>query len=257
MTITKLTPEQADIMDFIPGLNGILLVSAGAGSGKTFLAEKITRSVKPKKGLYTAFNKAIVQSGIDRFKGTNMECKTLHALAYKYVQPGKIDDLTYTCIKENITYQKKAQIIKAIDMFFVSKDTDMYDFLEKYFKDDKHSKQLVDLCVRYIDKMVNKDISPTFNFLLKYFHLMLVEGTIDCSYDLVILDEINVAVDFKLINLDGVLELINDKPEKLELVLTGRYAHPELVKVADLVTEMLEIKHPYQQGIQARKGVDF
>jgi cob(I)alamin adenosyltransferase len=77
------------------------------------------------------------------------------------------------------------------------------------------------------------------------------------KFDMVILDEINVAVDFKLINLDDVLELINDKPEKLELVLTGRYAHPELVKVADLVTEMLEIKHPYQQGVQARKGVDF
>lgn len=77
------------------------------------------------------------------------------------------------------------------------------------------------------------------------------------EFDLIILDEINVAVDFKLINLDDVLGLINDKPEKLELVLTGRYAHPELVKVADLVTEMLEIKHPYQQGIQARKGVDF
>lgn len=77
------------------------------------------------------------------------------------------------------------------------------------------------------------------------------------KFDMVILDEINVAVDFNLISLDDVLELINDKPEKLELVLTGRYAHPELVKVADLVTEMLEIKHPYQQGVQARKGVDF
>lgn len=77
------------------------------------------------------------------------------------------------------------------------------------------------------------------------------------KFDMVILDEINVAVDFKLISLDDVLELINDKPEKLELVLTGRYAHPELVKVADLVTEMLEIKHPYQQGVQARKGVAF
>lgn len=77
------------------------------------------------------------------------------------------------------------------------------------------------------------------------------------KFDMVILDEINVAVDFKLISLDDVLGIINDKPEKLELVLTGRYAHPELVKVADLVTEMLEIKHPYQQGIQARKGVDF
>ena len=77
------------------------------------------------------------------------------------------------------------------------------------------------------------------------------------KYDVVILDEINVAVDYNLIPVDDVLKLIEEKPEKLELVLTGRYAHPEIVKIADLVTEMLEIKHPYQQGVKARKGVDF
>ena len=77
------------------------------------------------------------------------------------------------------------------------------------------------------------------------------------KYDMVILDEINVAVDYNLVPLDDLLELIEEKPEKLELVLTGRYAHPELVKMADLVTEMLEIKHPYQHGVQARKGVDY
>jgi len=77
------------------------------------------------------------------------------------------------------------------------------------------------------------------------------------KYDLVILDEINVAVDYNLISLKDIIELINEKPEKLELVLTGRYAHPEIVKSADIVTEMLEIKHPYQEGVNARKGIDF
>lgn len=233
MTIIKYTPEQGDILDFIPELDGILLVSAGAGTGKSFMAEQITRALNPKRGLYTAFNKAIVTEGINRFKGTNMECKTLHALAYKYVQPGKIDDLTYTCIKENITYQKKAQIIKAIDMFFVSKDTDMYDFFEKYFKDDKHSKQLIDLCVRYIDKMVDKDISPTFNFLLKYFHLMLVEGTIDCSYDLVILDEIN---DTTAVSLE-IFKLIS-APKKLGLGET----HQAIYQFLNLVDGFQELE---------------
>lgn len=75
--------------------------------------------------------------------------------------------------------------------------------------------------------------------------------------DMVILDEINVAIDYNLVPLDDLLKLIEEKPEKLELILTGRYAHPELVKMADLVTEMLEIKHPYQTGVQARKGVDY
>jgi len=77
------------------------------------------------------------------------------------------------------------------------------------------------------------------------------------KYDLVILDELNVAVDYNLIPLKNVTNLIKEKPEKLELVLTGRYAHPEIVMIADVVTEMLEIKHPYQQGINARKGIDF
>ena len=77
------------------------------------------------------------------------------------------------------------------------------------------------------------------------------------KYDLVILDELNVAVDYNLISLEDVIKLMKDKPEKLELVLTGRYAHPEISMLADVVTEMLEIKHPYQQGINARKGIDF
>ena len=74
---------------------------------------------------------------------------------------------------------------------------------------------------------------------------------------MVILDEINIAVDFNLISLKDIIKLLEGKPEKLELILTGRDAHPEIVRHADLVTEMLEIKHPYQQGVQARKGIDF
>ena len=77
------------------------------------------------------------------------------------------------------------------------------------------------------------------------------------KYDMIILDEINVAVDYNLIQLKDVIKLLEGKPKKLELILTGRYAHPEIVRCADLVTEMLEIKHPYQQGVEARKGIDF
>ena len=75
--------------------------------------------------------------------------------------------------------------------------------------------------------------------------------------DMLILDEINVAVDYGLISLDRILNLMDTKPEGVELVLTGRYAHPEVVKRANLVSEVLEIKHPYQQGIQSREGIDF
>lgn len=77
------------------------------------------------------------------------------------------------------------------------------------------------------------------------------------KYDIVILDEINVALDFKLIDVHEVLELIRDKPKHVELVLTGRYAPSEVVKAADLVTFMREIKHPYRKGLSTRKGIDY
>ena len=77
------------------------------------------------------------------------------------------------------------------------------------------------------------------------------------KYDLLILDEINNATRFNLIPVDEVLKLIQSKPERLHLVLTGRGADPRIIEVADLVTEMKMIKHPYQKGEWARKGLDF
>ena len=77
------------------------------------------------------------------------------------------------------------------------------------------------------------------------------------EHDVVILDEINVAVDYNLIPLNDVLQLLEEKPKKVELILTGRYASPEVVKQADIVSEILEIKHPYQNGIESRKGIDW
>jgi cob(I)alamin adenosyltransferase len=77
------------------------------------------------------------------------------------------------------------------------------------------------------------------------------------KYDIIILDELNVALDFKLVPLNDVLELIKSRPEKTELVITGRYAHPKLIKLADLVSEVKEVKHYYQQGVKARKGIEY
>ena len=77
------------------------------------------------------------------------------------------------------------------------------------------------------------------------------------NYDLVVLDEVNVAVAWKLVELDEVVRLISDKPKNVELILTGRQADTKLVQLADLVTEMLNIKHPYDEGVLARKGIDY
>lgn len=83
------------------------------------------------------------------------------------------------------------------------------------------------------------------------------EAMLSGNYDVVVLDEVNIAASWGLIDTEQVVALIKEKPEKVELILTGRHADARLIELADLVTEMVEIKHPYRQGILSRKGIDF
>ena len=76
------------------------------------------------------------------------------------------------------------------------------------------------------------------------------------EYDIVILDEINTSLFFELVELEDVFAVLDLKPQKTELILTGRYAPVELIERADLVTEMQEIKHYYNEGVDARKGIE-
>ncbi len=77
------------------------------------------------------------------------------------------------------------------------------------------------------------------------------------DYDLVVLDEINVALGYNLVSLEDVVRLLDSRPPNVELVMTGRYAHPEVIRRADLVTEMLDVKHPFDDGIPARRGIEY
>jgi cob(I)alamin adenosyltransferase len=83
------------------------------------------------------------------------------------------------------------------------------------------------------------------------------EAIMSGKYDVVVLDEANIAVHFNLLSIDDLLEIIDNKPENIELVITGRYAKKELIKKADLVTRMCEIKHYYRQDVKARKGIEL
>lgn len=83
------------------------------------------------------------------------------------------------------------------------------------------------------------------------------EKIISEKYNIIILDEINYAVNLGLVELADVLDLIKNKPQGITLVLTGNHVKQEIIDVADLVTEMKEIKHPFQRGIRAKKGIDF
>jgi cob(I)alamin adenosyltransferase len=83
------------------------------------------------------------------------------------------------------------------------------------------------------------------------------EEALSGKYHMVIFDEINVAVRYHYVDIEQVLDLIDRKPPSLHLVFTGRDAHPALIERADLVTEMKSLKHPFDKGILAQKGVEF
>ena len=72
-----------------------------------------------------------------------------------------------------------------------------------------------------------------------------------------ILDEINYAINLGLLDVEEIIKLIKEKPDELDLVLTGNHAKEEIIELADLVTEMKEVKHPFKSGIKAKKGIDF
>lgn len=82
------------------------------------------------------------------------------------------------------------------------------------------------------------------------------EAVLSDKYDLIVIDEINVALEMKLLKLEEVLDFL-DKRGEAHIILTGRYAKPEIIELADLVTEMKEIKHPYKKGIKPVKGIDY
>jgi len=77
------------------------------------------------------------------------------------------------------------------------------------------------------------------------------------QYDMVILDEVCIALHYHLFETEELISILLKKPEAMEIILTGRYAPPELFEIADLVTEMNEIKHYYTKGVLARKGIEF
>jgi len=77
------------------------------------------------------------------------------------------------------------------------------------------------------------------------------------QYQLIVLDEINIAIDMKILDIDEVVEVLKNKPESMEIVLTGRNAHPKAIEVAHLVSEIKPVKHYWDLGISARKGIEF
>ncbi len=200
----KFTDEQEHIIDTVVTGNpyDIYAVQAVAGSGKTATAVALTETYKPKNGLYSCFNKAILEDSKKRI-GHLLDCKTFHALAYKHVaHPKGIEEFNYSSIKEDIPYEEKALIIKVMDGFFRSKSDNIFDYMEGKLED-----HLQDILLKYANLMMEGKIPCTFNFMLKALHLMLLSGEAEISFDLVLFDEVQDVVEvtleiFKLLKAD-------------------------------------------------------
>ncbi len=130
---------------------------------------------------------------------------------------------------------------------------------DQYYGEYRISKMLPDLtllpmgrdCLVYEGKAKKEDYDAAEAALAKSKEL-LHSG----EYDLVIMDEVNVTIHMGLIGVDKVVDLIKNRPPHVEMVLTGRYAPQAVLDLADLVTEMRMVKHPYEQGIPARDGIE-
>jgi superfamily I DNA/RNA helicase len=182
----KHTPEQVHIIDTAKNPSvSLVKVSAVSGAGKTSTLVGIAEALKPFSGLYIAFNKAIATEAKSKFP-KSVDCRTIHSLAYKYVitdSDRELDFFTYKCFTEDISYEKRALVIAAMESFFNSAETSM-----SYF--DSYEPDVRDLAVSYIGKMVSGEIPSTFGFTLKYFHLLLSQGELEIEdYDLIMLDE--------------------------------------------------------------------
>lgn len=108
------------------------------------------------------------------------------------------------------------------------------------------------------DEFVDKKSPSRVDILLAKKGLRYAKDEINKGeYDMVILDEVNIALDYDMISKEDVLNIIKNKPPHVEVVLTGRYAPHEIIAAADYVTETKEVKHPYKKGVSGRAGIEF
>ena len=124
---------------------------------------------------------------------------------------------------------------------------------EHLFMSRYHPFEIVQMSIGDSFTKSQKQLSEEAQRTLAYAEEQMLNG----GYDLLILDEILVAIHKGLIATQQVLDLLDKRPSSIELVLTGRYAPAEVVEQADLVTEMHMIKHPFNQGIAARCGIEY
>lgn len=184
------TPQQQDIIDYMENNEGLVKVNAVAGAGKTTLLIGIAEALDPTSGLYLAYNKSIATESQRKFP-KSIDCRTTHSMAYQAtVKPYKLylGHFNYKSITENLSYPNKVLLIEYIREFCLSEYTSFTKFAEDL---GDVSDYMIKLANSYLERMSTGEIQCTHDFYLKYFHILLANGTITYEepYDLIMLDE--------------------------------------------------------------------
>jgi len=187
----SLTKQQQAVIDTLqrPGVP-IVTCPAVAGAGKTHTLIEMAKQLNVTKGLYLAYNKSIQLEAVKKFKGTAIQCSTIHSLAYQaVVKPYDLAVVQYfkaSSVKERVSTLVKRKVVDTLETFCLSEYTNPNKYLDTQ-NIDKASRELV---LEYLDKMATGEIPCTHSFYLKLYHIYLVSGEVPTpEVDLLMMDE--------------------------------------------------------------------
>jgi len=257
----KYTNEQQAIIDAIQvPQNALIKVDAVAGSGKTTLLQGIAEALKPKNGLYLAYNKAIAVESQQKFP-SSVRCMTTHSLAYQNTINSyglSIGFFNYKDIRERIIFEKKIQVLETMTEWCLSK----YPKFELFKMEwgDKHvnvSNEIFDIVEKYFNKMIKGEINITHEGYLKLYHMLLFHEKIKHNvFDMIALDECGdlneVTLEiFKLLPAKKKL-MVGDKQQNIytfNKTING-FEEMDGVGLQMHITQSFRCSEPVADGIQ-------
>ena len=210
------TSEQSEILNYVLNNDGLVMVESVAGSGKTTLLTEIAKALKPKSGLYLAYNKSVATEAQSKFP-KSVTCLTTHSLAYGPTVRDlklKIGFLNYKQVQGiKLYYEDKMFVIDSIREYCLSK----HIYFQDYVKAKHISPKIANAALQLLENMQNGKIDCTHDFYLKLFHIMLAEKQIEYDeFDFIALDE---AGDLNPVT----LEIFNLLPAKKKIMVGDSY----------------------------------
>lgn len=252
------TAQQQHVIDTVKREDvSIVKVKAVAGAGKTFTLVEIAKELQPTTGLYLAYNKAIADEATQKFKGTNMQCSTIHSLAYNAVvrQQGlKVGFFGVRNVVPSTTpYTTKCEVVDTLEDFFLSEYTD----INKYLNDVDVDTDIEQLCLDNLNKMANGEIHCGHSFYLKLYHIFITNGTIPVpDVDVLMADEFG---DITGLTLDIFMKIKAKKKIAVGDPLQNIYSfnktinafyHLEGIGVSADLTESFRVSSPIAKDIE-------